>query len=212
MVRPQPVSAQAEGDLRAQAQHWETGDSLDNHVELIRRQVHTSLADPETRLLAAAITSGSFDDFRDPRTGQSVPAVPYHGRHYRGARDWSTAARLCAMRDERCEITQIWNFCVLNIRYAQDQAGEDTYCTLRSTLEAGSGDCDDATVALATLCGAMGYHSMARIISVRGNVWDHVFPVIKTRSGWLPLDMTEKGKRPGWEYKRAARTKDFALV
>lgn len=127
--------------MRATAQHWETGDSLENHAALIRRQVEASLQDPQTRLLAAAITSGSFDDYRDPRTGQSVPVVPYHGRYYRGARDWRAAGRLCGMRDELCEITQIWNFWVLNVRYAQDVAGEDTYAALRSTLEAGSGDC-----------------------------------------------------------------------
>lgn len=198
--------------MRAQAQQWETGDSLENHVALIRQQVQVSLNDPQTRLLAAAITSGSFDEYRDPRTGQSVPVVPYHGRQYRGARDWNAAARLCAMRDELCEITQIWNFCVLNIRYAQDQANEDTYASLQAILESGSEDCDGCTIALASLCGAMGYRSIARIISVRGDSWDHIYPVIRTRNGWVPLDMTERGKKPGWEFKRAARRRDFALV
>ena len=198
--------------MRAQAQHWETGDSLDNHLVLIRDQVEKSLADPQTRMLAGALTSGNFDTARDPRSGQSVPVVPYHGRYYRGAASWAAARQLCGMRDELCEITQLWNFWVLNVRYAQDVANQDTYPTLQATLEAGSEDCDGFTIGLAALCGAMGYHSIARVISVRGDTWDHIYPVIKTRAGWIPLDATEKGKRPGWEYKRAARRKDFVLV
>lgn len=121
-------------------QHWETGDRLENHIELIRRQLRLSLQDPETRSLAVAITSSAFDRFDDPRFGP-VPGVPYHGRYYRGARDWAAARALCGMRDELCEITQLWNFWVLNVRYLQDVVDQDTYQTLRGTLESGGGDC-----------------------------------------------------------------------
>ena len=48
---------------------------------------------------------------------------------------------LCSARDEMCELTAIWNFWVLNVRYLQDSIGQDTYQTLRATLEAGGGDC-----------------------------------------------------------------------
>lgn len=195
-----------------QAQHWETGDRLVNHIELIRQQVAESLSDPETRMLAVAVATGSFDAFQDPRSGQSVPAVPYHGRYYRGASDWQAAKALCAMRDELCELTTIWNFWVLNVRYLQDVVGQDTYPTLRAILEGGGEDCDGSTIGLAALCGALGYHSIARVISVRGDTWDHIYPVIKTKRGWIPLDVTEPNKKPGWEYKRPARKRDFALV
>lgn len=193
------------------AQHWETGDSLDNHIELIRRQVGLSLQDPETRSLAVAVVSGAFDQYNDPRFG-NVPAVPFHGRMYRGAQSWASARAICAARDDRCEITQLWNFWVLNCRYLQDVVDQDTYATIRATLESGGGDCDDFTVGMAALAGAVGYHSIARVISVHGQTWDHIYPVIKTRSGWVALDATEKGKLPGWEYPNPAAKRDFALT
>ena len=197
---------------QGRSQTWETGDSLLNHIELIRRQINLSMDDPETRSLAVAIVSGAFDRFVDQATKQVVPAVPYHGRYYRGAVDWSAAKRFCEARDDMCELTQLWNFVVLNVRYLQDAAGQDTYQTLRATLEAGGGDCDDACIALASLAGAVGYRSIARVISVRGDTWDHIYPVIKTRRGWMALDITEKGKRPGWEFSSPAAKQDFWLV
>ena len=207
-ARPQSISLGRTG----RSQHWETGDKLVNHVELIRRQVDLSLEDPETRSLAVAITSGAFDRTPDPVSGEMIPVVPYHGRIYRGARDWRTARIMCAARDEMCELTAIWNFCVLNIRYLQDQIGQDTYQTLRATLEAGGGDCDDCTVALCALAGAVGYESVAAVISVKGGTWDHIYPVIKTRRGWVALDMTEAGKKPGWEFGSPAARQNFAMV
>lgn len=194
------------------AQHWETGDSLVNHVELLRRQVALSLQDPETRSLAVAVVTGSLDRYDDPRFGP-VPAVPYHGRWYRGAQSFEAARALCVQRDDHCAVTKLWNFWVLNVAYLQDVAGQDTYSTLRGTLEMGGGDCDDFTIGFAALCGAVGYHSVARIISVHGQTWDHVYPVVKLhQGGWVALDATEKGKKPGWEYPRPAAKRDFALT
>lgn len=120
---------------------WKTGDTLKEHVALIRRQIGLSLEDPATRFLAGALVSGNFDSAKDHRSGQMVPVVPFHGRFYRGASDWEAARSVCGMRDYLCEVTAIWNFIVLNVRYTQDQDGEDTYQTVRATLEMGAGDC-----------------------------------------------------------------------
>lgn len=205
---PQSISLGRTG--RSQA--WETGDKLANHIELIQRQVELSMNDPETRSLAVAITSGAFDRTPDPVTGVLVPVVPYHGRLYRGARDWRTARIVCGAKDDLCELTAIWNFCVLNIRYLQDTVGQDTYQTLRATLEAGGGDCDDCTIAITTLAGAVGYESVASVISLDGKSWQHIYPVVKTRRGWVAMDMTEAGKKPGWEFPSPAARQNFALV
>lgn len=197
---------------RGRAQHWETNDDLRNHIKLMRRQVTRSLEDPETRSLAVAITSGSFDSAYDPRTGERVPVIPFHGRLYRGAQSWQ-AAHVCRMRDEQCEINSVWNFVVLNCRYLQDARGQDTYATLRGTLEAGGGDCDDFTVVFASLLGAVGYPVAASVISVHGGTWDHVYACAKTRKGrWVPLDPTEPGKHPGWQYPRPAARENFMLT
>ncbi len=192
---------------------WRTGDSLPEHVALIRRQIDVGLADPSTRLLAGAIVSGNFDSMLDRRSGVEVPVIPYHGRWYRGALDWTAARAVCGMRDYACEVTAIWNFLVLNVRYTQDQAGEDTYQSLRATLEIGAGDCDDMTIAFATLLKSVGFEEVtARIVSMQGQTWDHIYPVVTLPSGKpLVLDATESGKLPGWEYRWSAARQDFVL-
>lgn len=192
---------------------WKTGDRLEEHVALIRRQIDTSLGDPATRFLAGAIVAGNFDSMVDPRTGGHVPVVPYHGRWYRGASDWASARAVCGMRDYACEVTAIWNFIVLNIRYTQDQDGEDTYQTLRASLEMGAGDCDDMTIAFASLLKAVGFEQMeACIVSLQGDTWDHIYPRVKLPGGrWMALDATERGKLPGWEFGRPAAKQTFRL-
>lgn len=192
---------------------WKTGDKLSEHVALIRRQIELSLADPATRFLAGAIVSGNFDSMRDPRSGIEVPVVPFHGRWYRGALDWPSARQTCGMRDYACEVTAIWNFIVLNTRYTQDQEGEDTYQTVRASLEIGAADCDDMTILFATLLKAVGFEDIiARIVSINGDSWDHIYPLVKLPSGkWMALDVTEKGKLPGWEFSWVASKQDFRL-
>lgn len=192
---------------------WKTGDKLEEHVALIRRQIQQSLADPATRSLAGAIVSGSFDSMVDPRSGVSVPVVPFYGRWFRGAPSWEHARDVCGMRDYACEVTAIWNFIVLNVRYTQDQDGEDTYQTLRATLEMGAGDCDDMTIAFAALLKAVGFEQMtAEIVSLNGDTWDHIYPRVKLPGGrWLALDATEKGKLPGWEFSWPAAKQSFVI-
>lgn len=192
---------------------WQTGDDIEQHVELIRRQVQVGLDDPASRMLAVAIVSGNFDQSVDPRTGASVPVVPFHGRFYRGAKDWNAARQICRMRDFMCEVNAIWNFVVLNIRYTADQDGEDTYSALRATLEAGGEDCDGMTIAFATLLRAVGFEQViCKIISLDGRAWAHIYPLVQVPGkGWVALDATEPGKLPGWEFRGAKATRAFAL-
>ena len=197
-----------------------TQDRIEEHIELIRGQIQKSLEDPATRFLAGALVAGNFDSAIDPRTGVAVPVVPYHGRFYRAAPSWETASRVCMGRDKRCELVAIWNFCVMNIRYTDDQHGEDTYQDLRMTLETGAGDCDDFTIAFAALLHAVGFEDIvARVISLSGDAWEHIYPRVLVvdapaqRVEWIPLDATETHPpRPlGWEYPRAAVARDFAI-
>lgn len=192
---------------------WQTSDDISEHAALLRKLVNDGLNDPATRMLSAAIVSGNYDNARDPRTGVEVPVLPYYGRWYRPARDWRAANQVCQMRDYMCEVTAIWNFTVLNIRYTQDQSGEDTYADLRANLEAGAGDCDDFTIVFATLLKAVGFEDViARIISLRGDSWDHVYPVVKVpRRGWVALDATERNYVPGSEFRSYHSKRDFAL-
>lgn len=203
-------------DQQGRVRRYLTDDTLAAHIDLIRQQATASLIDGETISLARALTSSSFDQAWDPRAnagrGASVPVVPYHGRLYRGALDWKQASALCGHRDKLCEITQIWNFLVLNIRYTADPRKRDTYGTLQASLECGAGDCDDACVAFGALLGAIGYPVRARVISIDGTAWDHIYPLVGMKNRWVALDITERGKQPGWEFRNAAKRVDFALV
>lgn len=198
--------------MLGRAQNWNTDNSLEQHIALMRRQVQRSVDDPATRILAGSVISGNFDNMRDPRTGQEVPVVPYYGRWYRGAPSWD-AASLCAQRDGSCEVTAIWNFLVMGCRYFQDTDGADVFQDLRATLEAGGGDCDDLTIAFAALLKSVGYENViARVVSTNGAEWQHVYACVKIpRLGWCALDMTEEGKPIGWEYPNLQAKRDFAL-
>lgn len=192
-----------------QAKHWDT-NSLEDHVALIARQVKRSLRDPGTRQLAVAIVSGVREHAKDPRTGKLVPVVSAWGRYY-------PAPNVdCPARDEACEIEAIWDFVVMNVRYVLDPTNVDTYSDVKATLEVGGGDCDDFTIVFAALLGALGYGMRARIISIDGRSWAHIYPMVELPKGGaprylLPLDATEDEKEPGWEFKGAKKKKDFEL-
>jgi len=179
-------------------------------MALIERQVKRSLRDPGTRQLAVAIVSGVREYARDPRTGKQVPVVSAWGRYYRAPEVE------CPARDEACEIEAIWDFVVMNVRYVLDIADVDTYSDVKATLEVGGGDCDDFTIVFAALLKALGYSVQARVISIDGRSWAHIYPLCVLPKGGtpryvLPLDATEDGKEPGWEFKGAKKKQDFDL-
>lgn len=191
----------------------EDTNSIDDHARLIREQVDKSLEDPQTRKLALQIVSGTYDVVPDPFDGRPTAVVEYHGRGYRLAPPGAVPPRACGQRDVDCEIVAIWNFIVLNWRYTGDIDGYDTYQDLRTTLQIGGGDCDDATIAFCALLRAIGYPCVARIISIDGQHWAHVYPMVQRprNGGWVALDATEDGKGPGWEFRGRAAHRDFLM-
>jgi predicted transglutaminase-like cysteine proteinase len=183
--------------------------SLSDHAQLIAEQVDASLLDPETRKLAVALASGTHGWVNLPGPqGRPVatPAVPFHNRVYR------VASRQCQARDDVCAISNVWNFLVLNVRYTGDIDQYDTYQDLRTTLEAGGGDCDDFTIAFGALLRALGFEVVQKIISLDGKYWAHVYPVVQAGDRWIALDATEDKKKFGWEYPHAKTAVAFPLT
>lgn len=177
---------------------WET-HNLDDHVALMKRQVTRSLDDPETHRLARQIRRGLSN------------IVTAWGREYR-----ATPRTASAGDSDCCDIALVWNFCVLNVRYMHDPADFDLFCTVRHTLEAGVGDCDDMTILQGALLKSLGFREVfARVISVDGRRWAHVYAVVSgARSGGAPriaLDPTVRGATPGWEFEQSKKTRDFRL-
>jgi transglutaminase-like putative cysteine protease len=115
---------------------WFSND-LEEHMAILQRQVDRSIRDGETRQLAVKIVSGSFDYAKDPRTNERTPVVTAFGHKFR-APDSGVGI---AAKDEKGELTAIWDFVVLNSRYVYDPPHIDTFATVEKTLDAGGGDC-----------------------------------------------------------------------
>lgn len=172
---------------------WEA-DTLDDHLELVRRQVQRSLADPETRKLAHGLFTGDSK-------------VQAWGRLWK-------CAPCTNVRDDCAIINAVWNFCVLNVRYEHDPPDYDLFCTVRKTLEAKVGDCDDSTIVLCSLLKALGWQdTRGRVITTDNTRWTHIYAVVsKNRNGsggLIALDPTVKGATPGWEYAGSKQHRDF---
>lgn len=183
--------------------YWET-NNLDEHVALIARQVDRSLADPETRRLAVKLVSGRHDGERN-----GSPIVTAWGKDY-----WAPRVDACVQGNSECESTILWNFTVRNVRYVPDPEGYDLFSTLRHTLEAGGGDCDDMTIVLASLHKALGFSCRARVVSTSSKSWEHVYPMVAVPRGgsrFIALDPTVRGATPGWEYSKSTNKVDYTL-
>lgn len=190
-----------------------TGD-IDEHVAKIRYQVDKSLADGETRQLAVKIVSDAWTWRRNPRTGQEEPYVEAWGRYFRVRN-----SPPCVPRDEQCEVTKIWDFVVTNCRYVYDPVNIDTFATVRESLIAGGGDCDDSTIMFDALLGAIGFPMGARVISTAQTPddWEHIYALVGMNTKdkptvWVPLDPTVDGAVPGWEYDNIGRARDYLMT
>jgi len=186
-------------------EYWET-DSLADHVSLIQRQCARSVRDAETRKLASRIANGVPDGHAD-----GIPYVKAWDQRYR-----LPHTRPCAIGSDACESQSLWDFWILNVRYTPDPAGYDFFATLRYTLEAGGGDCDDSVIGLGALHKALGFQVRARVISTSGTYWEHIYLLVGfPRHGrvkkWVPLDPTVKGAVPGWQFRRPKKVEDFVL-
>lgn len=188
---------------------WEA-DSLADHMALLQRQVTRSLKDPETTRLARKIV-GFRPDGEEIIRGERVPVVQAWGRtHVLIPVD-------CPMRDDACEILAIWNFAVANVRYVLDPDGYDLFSTVKYTLDANAGDCDDFTILFGALLRAVGFQNVfARVVSVSGEYWEHVYTMVgMPKSGHtkrlIALDPTVPGATPGWEFEGVKTKEDFRL-
>lgn len=186
--------------------------TLDEHIALIRSVIRRSMRDPQARMLAVKIVSGSTDITSDPKTGKRIETVEAWGKNFR-----APEGPTCPSRDDDCEVERIWDFLVLNVRYVYDAAEYDTFQTLRVTMETGGADCDDYTIAFATLLKHLGFHVFARVISTKDapDQWVHIYPIVGIPKDnprkWVVLDATVDGFIPGDEYHDIAKKQDFQL-
>jgi len=118
----------------------------------------------------------------------------------------------CPARDDRCELEAVFNFVKARVRYTGDVEGHDTYASAKRTLEWGGGDCDDHSVAVATLARHLGFKTGVRVADTGSGDWDHVYAIVgfpkDVPTGYVAMDTTMPQSKPGWE-ARARKVKDF---
>lgn len=191
--------------------------SLDEHLAEIRSMVDKSLRDGETRQLAVRIVSDAYVWRKDPRTGELQPYIEAWGRHFHPVTPGMALTAPCQPRDAECEIVKVWNFVVANARYVYDPTNIDTFATVRQSLEAGGGDCDDCTIMFCSLLGALGFICTARVVSTSEtpDEPEHVYALVALSKDnpeqFVPLDPTMAGYVPGQEYHAIGRAWDFDM-
>lgn len=192
-------------------QHLHNRGELDVHVEHIQRLVAKGLRDGDSRRLAVKIVSGRFETIH--HKGRDLQVVTAWGKKF-----LAPPGKVCVTQDDICEIERIWDFVVLNLRYVYDTTGIDVFCTLQESLIAGGADCDDLTIAFATLLGSIGFHVVGRVISLPDDpkAWAHIFAVVGVPKDnprkWIALDASVQGATPGWVYPHIAKFVDYPLT
>jgi transglutaminase-like putative cysteine protease len=144
---------------------------IEERLASIQDLVYKSIQDPEMRKLALEIT-------------QSCPA-----------------------RDGDCEAEAIYDYVKQTVRYSGDIApikwpdgqveGIDLYQSARRTLlDIHAGDCDDMSIAIATLLALNGITPRLRVMKEsKADEWSHIFPLAGLASKnnptkWVALDAT----------------------
>jgi len=88
-------------------------------------------------------------------------------------------------------IVRAYDFVKNKVKFVPEPFGQDNYQYPSYTLRTGFGDCEDHVGLLGSLLKAQGYEVGIKLVPRGGNRY-HVYTVVKTPYGWLPLDTTIK--------------------
>lgn len=91
--------------------------------------------------------------------------------------------------DYASEVLAINYWVCQNIRYIADPTDMELVKDPERLVQTGSGDCDDIATLCAALLLAVGRQAALMLVAFRGApVPSHVFAVVKTPNGWVPVD------------------------
>lgn len=119
--------------------------------------------------------------------------------------------------DTAGELAAIYRWVKANIAFRGEL--DETVQSPEVTLKFMAGDCDDFSVLIAALAGALGYQWDFKTVALSQTAGDftHVYPVVEDYASgqWVPLDATVEGAYPGWEpagITRAATWKGLGMA
>lgn len=238
------VTRMPRGRAGADVAFWES-NTLDEHVALIKRQVERSLDDPELGDVVERVvtnTTSKLGVFKAWGTVLQLPKEePCEAKDHDAlvlTRIWNFVILNWSYIEDpegfdlfasiRFNMNAKEHAAELQRLLAEDEASSDGLdesarqlvrghiARLRAVKTSGAGDCDDATVVFGALCKRAGFSTVrARVISVDGEAFGHVYPVVglprKYPTELVPLDPTVRNAVPGWEYEGGKVVQDFDL-
>jgi hypothetical protein len=113
--------------------------------------------------------------------------------------------------NHRAEVAALFSFVRRNFHYVKDPTLVELIHTPEKLLEVRSGDCDDFTVIIASLLGAVGYETRVAIAGPGPGIWSHTFPEVWLDGRWVALDATVTDKAGIERAKKSGHYKTFAL-
>lgn len=102
-------------------------------------------------------------------------------------------------KDYRREIDAVYRFVRDEIRYVRDVQGTETLHTAEQILKQRAGDCDDKSILLAAMLGAIGFKTRLVAVGFKPGQYQHVFVEVKLGKSWIPLETTEPVDM-GWQF------------
>ena len=85
-----------------------------------------------------------------------------------------------------------------NIRYTKDIYGVETLHSAEKVLELEYGDCDDKSILVSAMLESIGHPTRFKAVGFSRNALSHVYPQVKIKGQWIPVETTETG----WELGR----------
>jgi hypothetical protein len=103
-------------------------------------------------------------------------------------------------KDYLAETVALHNWVRDNIRYTRDVAGQETLSPPEEVaFNTKAGDCDDKSILLAALLGAVGIVTRFKVLGVTRDRYSHVYLQANVNGQWMTLDPIMKDKPAGWE-------------
>jgi hypothetical protein len=95
---------------------------------------------------------------------------------------------------------------IIGRNYLRDPRGVERVQSAKQSIFLKAGDCDDGTVLFCTLCETIGLPTRIVTVGYEGRRgFNHVFPQVNLKSGWVSAETVLPGQPIGWEVPHARR-------